>query len=118
MHVKKICQNTFANLHSIGRIRRYLDVNSTTRLVQALVMLRLDYNNALLYGLDPPRMRRVQNVAARVVSRTRKHDHITPVLRSLYWLPIQQRINFNILATTHKIMQGSAPASFAGSSGI
>ena len=49
-------------------------VHSTTRLVQALVMSRVDYNNALLYGLPKKSvapLQRVQNAAARVVSRTR-----------------------------------------------
>ena len=117
VHVKKVCQSAFANLHNIGRIRKYLDVNSTKRLVQALVMSRLDYNNALLYALPKKTvapLQRVQNAAARVVSRTRKRDHITPVLRSLHWLPIRQRIDFKILATTHKIVQGSAPAYLSG----
>jgi hypothetical protein len=54
IHVKKICQtcqSAFANLHSICRIRRYLDVDSTKKLVHALVISRLDYNNVLLFGL-------------------------------------------------------------------
>ena len=33
-------------------------------------------------------------------SRTRLHDHITPVLRDLHWLPIVQRCMFKILCIT------------------
>ena len=36
----------------------------------------------------------IQNAAARVLTRTRKYDHISPVLRSLYWLLVAQRIDF------------------------
>ena len=35
----------------------------------------------------------VQNAAARVVTRTRKYDHIKPVLKQLHWLPVSQRKN-------------------------
>ncbi len=30
----------------------------------------------------------VQNAAARVLTRTRKYDHISPVMSILYWVPI------------------------------
>uniref|UniRef100_A0A8C6TBF3 PKD/Chitinase domain-containing protein n=1 Tax=Neogobius melanostomus TaxID=47308 RepID=A0A8C6TBF3_9GOBI len=32
-------------------------------------------------------LQNIQNAAARVLTRTRKYDHISPVLRSLHWLP-------------------------------
>ena len=33
--------------------------------------------------------KRAQNRAARLVTRTKTQDHITPVLRDLHWLPVQ-----------------------------
>jgi hypothetical protein len=81
-------------------------------LVQALVISRLDYNNAHLFGLPKKTvapLQRVQNAAARVISRTRKRDHISPVLHSLHWLSIQQRIEYKLLNITYKIIQGRAP---------
>ena len=50
-HVDSLCRSAFYQLHCIGRIRRYLDVDSTKRLVHALVLSRLDCCNSLLYGL-------------------------------------------------------------------
>ena len=41
------------------------------------------------------------NAAARVVTLSPKFCHITPVLVNLYWLPIDLRIEFKILAVTH-----------------
>lgn len=38
--------------------------------------------------------------AAHLVSRTR--DHIPPILQKLHWLPVMQRIQFQILLNTHK----------------
>jgi len=35
----------------------------------------------------------VQKAAARLVSGARRHDHITPVLVSLHWLPVRQRLD-------------------------
>ena len=51
----------------------------------------------------------LQNAAARVVSFSRKHDHITPVLKSLHWLPVEQRIIFKVLLLIYHCTHGSAP---------
>ncbi len=52
----------------------------------------------------------IQNAAARVLTRSRKYDHITPVLQSLHWLPIKYRISYNILLLTYKALNGLVPA--------
>ena len=54
-------------------------------------------------------LQKVQNNAARVVSGSKRYDHITPVLKDLHWLPIRKRIEFKILLLTFKCMQGCAP---------
>ncbi|ROJ36101.1 RING finger protein 166 [Anabarilius grahami] len=51
----------------------------------------------------------VQNAAARVLTRTRNYDHISPVLSSLHWLPVKHRIDFKILLITYKALNGLAP---------
>ena len=58
-------------------------------LIHAFVTSHIDYCNSLLHGIDEQYLARVQllqNSAARMVTRTRKHDHITPVLIELHWL--------------------------------
>ncbi len=47
--------------------------------------------------------------AARILTRTRKSEHITPVLRSLHWLPVTFRIDFNdfkVLLLIYKPLNG------------
>ena len=51
----------------------------------------------------------MQNAAARLVTRTPKCDHITPVLKKLHWLPVAQRIDYKILLLTFKSLVGEAP---------
>ena len=51
----------------------------------------------------------VYNSAARIVSRTRKYEHITPVLIKLHWLPIKFRIKFKVLLLVYKALNGLAP---------
>ena len=69
-----------------------LTEDATKTVMQSLVMSRLDYCNALRIGIQQDliaKLQRLQNSAARIVSRTRKYEHITPVLIKLHWLPIK-----------------------------
>ena len=62
-------------------------------------MGRIDYCNSVLYGLPAPyinKLQPVQNAAARLICSVRRFIHVTPVLYSLHWLPVQIRIDFKI----------------------
>jgi len=45
--------------------------------------------------------------------KTRRADHITPILRKLHWLPVRKRFIFKILLFTYKILNGLAPCYLA-----
>ena len=80
--------------------------------MHAFVTSKLDTCNSLLYGLPKSqlsRLQRIQNTAARIVTRSRREDHITPVLMNLHWLPVEQRIEYKILLLTFKALHGLAP---------
>jgi len=48
------------------------------------------------------RLQGVQNAAARLVTGTRRRDHISPVLRQLHWLPVRQRVTFKLAVLVFK----------------
>ena len=56
------------------------------------------------------RLQKVQNYAARVITKTPKYDHITPVLADLHWLPVKYRIEYKILLYVYKALHEEAPA--------
>ena len=107
-----VCKIALIAVRKIGKIRRYLDYNTTIRLVHALITSRLDSCNSLLYGLPDKnltKLQRVQNTAARLVSCVSRSHHITPILHNLHWLPINFRIIYKILLITFKAYHGLAP---------
>jgi len=72
-------------------------MTNAEKLVHASMTSRLDYCNALLGGCPARiinKLQLVQNTAASVHTRTRKYDHISPVLSTLHWLPIKHCIHF------------------------
>ena len=112
VQIGQVCKGAWFHLRNIGKIRPFLDPSSTEKLIHAFVSSKLDVNNSLLYGIAKEKidkLQRVQNAAARLVTRTPKCDHITPVLKKLHWLPVAQRIDYKILLLTFKSLVGEAP---------
>ena len=106
-HVSAVCSTASLHIRNIGKIRHLLTQSITEKLVHA----RLDYCNSIMYGLPKrliQRLQRIQYTAARLVTRTNRDDHITPVLKRLHWLPVQERIIFKVLLLTYKTIHGSA----------
>lgn len=111
-HVQKLCQTAYFHLHRINSIRDCLNQQAAERLVLSLVTARLDYGNGLLIGLPGQlldKLQRVQNSAARIVTRTGRYEHITPVLKKLHWLPVRYRIQYKVLLLTFRALHGEAP---------
>ena len=88
-------------------------MNDSERIIHAFITSKLDCCNAILYGLPQAQLDKlqcIQNTAARIESKTKKSQHITPVLLSLHWLPIHKRIVFKLLLLTYKALNGQAPS--------
>ena len=84
--------------------KSYITNDSCKILVQALVISCLDYGNELLRGLPQvliERLQRIQNCAACLITRSRKSEHITPVLCELHWLPVKYRLRFKVNTFTY-----------------
>ena len=110
--VNQTTKSAYFHLRNISKVRKYLDIPTTKTLVQNLVISRIDYCNSLFANL-PLRLinkiQKVQNAAARVITKTKMRCHITPVLKELHWLPVRSRIQFKILLLTFKCLHEQAP---------
>ena len=81
-------------------------------MIHAFVTSRLDCCNSILYGLpmsELSKLQQLQNTVARLVTKAKKTDHITPVLRNLHRLSVRSRISYKILLLTYKALNGMAP---------
>lgn len=115
-HVAFVCKSCFVSLRDFRRIRRHLSKSDAVKVANALVGSRLDYCNSLFRGLkhfDLNRLQCVQNSLARIVCGTSRFSHITPVLRSLHWLPIKYRCIFKTLTIIFKYLDTDLPHYFA-----
>ena len=112
-HISNVTKVAFFHLRNISRIRAFVSQDDAKTLIHAFVFSRLDYCNALFSGLpkkSTDKLQLVQNAAARILTKTRMREHITPVLASLHWLPVVFRIDFKILLLVYKARNGLAPS--------
>ena len=63
-------------------------------------------------ALDLHRLQCVQDSHARIVANTTKYSHITPVRKSLHWLPIKHRSVFKMALLVYKFLHSDYPKFF------
>ena len=111
-NVANISKACFMQLRNLWSIKKFIGSDTLATLNHAFVTSKLDYGNALLYGIPKTtvsRLQYMQNCAARLIRGARKFNHVTPLLIDLHWLPMTYRPMFKILLTVFKIPQGRAP---------
>ncbi len=106
-HIAKTAWPCRFALFNIKKIRPFLLEHALQILVQALVLFRLVYCNALLAGLPASPIKPlqlIQNTAARYIFNEPKRMHVTPLFINLHWLPIAARIkiqSINVCLQNH-----------------
>ena len=108
--INSICQSAFYHLRNIAQISKHISFRHCETLIHAFVTSKIDHCNILLSGSLVRKLQYVQNSAARLLTGSIKHEHITRVLRDLHWLPVHERIRFKILLMTFKCLNQLAPS--------
>ena len=114
--IASVCRACYLELRRIGSVRHLLTEEATKTLISAFVLSRIDYCNSLLAGCPKYllfKLQKVQNNAARLVLRCSKSSHATPMLQSLHWLPIENRIVYKLSLLCYKSLNGLAPSYLA-----
>ena len=88
-HITAICRSTYFHIRNIGKLWNWnlLSYNACSTIIHALISCRLDYCNSLLYNVPThktDRLQRRQNQCARILTKSPRREHITPVLKSLH----------------------------------
>jgi len=99
-------------LRQIRSISRSVSQPVVQSLIVSLFVSRLDYGSATLGSLPACQLDRLQsvvNTAARLIYRSRKFDHVMPLLHNLHWLRIPERITFRLAVLAYRCQNGLAP---------
>jgi len=101
----------FSHLRCLHKLTSLLDIDAQKRLVFALILTRVDYCNSALAGLSDSALaplQRVLHATAPFVVDLQPRDHVTVALQTLHWLPVRQRITYNLCTLMHGVAFGYA----------
>ena len=114
IHIDEMKRKTFGTLLFINRIKDNLDRDTRIIVVQSLVLSIINYCSVIWGSANATQISRVQkmqNFAAKVAQgKSRKFDHVTPVLKELNWLNISKKITYDTLLTMFKFMHQIYPS--------
>ncbi len=106
-------KSCFFHLRLLAKVKVVLSTSIFEKLIHAFIFVRLDYCNSLYACVSQSlltRLQLVQNAAARLLMGVRKHQHISPILATLHWLPIPYRVYFKLLILVYKVLHNLAPS--------
>ena len=112
-HINTVCKSAFYHLRNLSRIRKFISTETAKTLVHGFISSKLDHCNSLLYNLPKyavKKLQYVQKAAARLITFSSKFNHITPILKDLHWLPINECIKFKISILTFKALHDLSPS--------
>jgi Reverse transcriptase (RNA-dependent DNA polymerase) len=112
-HIRAVCKACNYHTWALRHVRHLLTDDVAKTLACSIVGSRLDYCNVLLHGCPEAsivRLQRAQNALARVVLKVPRRTHAAPLLRSLHWLPVKQRVIFKLACVTYKVRTSKTPA--------
>ena len=81
--------------------------------VNALVFSRMYYCSSVWCNTSKKnfaKLQTLQNCAPRIVTKIKKYDHITPALKQLDWLPVDQMLRLRDTTMAFKCLKGLAPS--------
>ena len=86
-HISSVVKTCFHQLREFCHIRSFIPKSAAIIFANAFIYSRINYCNSLFYGLPKysiNRLQKIQNSVARIVTRTSRSSHITPILKSLH----------------------------------
>ena len=105
-------------MRQLRHIRRYLNFEAASTLINSFVMTRIDYYNSLFAAApvhQSDQLQRVLNSAARLLLRVPKSDwELRNKIRDrLHWLRAPERVSYKLRTLVYKGLHNIAPSYLA-----
>ena len=111
-HISKTVSSCFSKLYQINRVKESFDKETLKLLIISLVFSKMLYcptasSNTSSQNIN--KLQSIQNFARKIITNSRKFDHVTPLLRQLNWLTVKQLLYYRDSVLTYKCFKGLAP---------
>ena len=111
--VNTVCKTCNYHIRALRHIWNNLPMNVSKTVACSIAGSRLDYCNALLYGISDrniQKVQRVQNDLACFVLKAPRQTPTDQMLAILHWLPIDHRIRYKMAVLAYKSVRTVQPA--------
>ena len=111
-HITALTSSLLSTLCQINRVRHLFDKSILLVILNSLVFSKLFYCSTVWSGTTKQnicKLQLIQNFAARVLTGTKKFDHISPILNELGWLPVKVLLLQRDLTMMYKCLNGLTP---------
>jgi len=105
-YLSKAC---YYHIRQHHRIWPYLDSSTACTIATSIIHSKLDYYYSLYCKLPESQLFHFQRIQNSLVVKAPKSCHITPILRSLHWLRITERVEYKLLLLTYKVLTTTQP---------
>lgn len=104
-------KSSFVYLLLLLKTNTFLSASDFKKAISAVVSQEWTTVIRSIFGIGKAfaRLQNIQNAAARLIKSAKKMDHVTPLLRSLNWLPVQFRVHYKIIVLVFKALHNLAP---------
>ncbi|CAB4039973.1 Hypothetical predicted protein [Paramuricea clavata] len=111
-HVSLLVSSCMNKLCQINRAKNSFDTKTLSEVISSLVISKMVYCSSVWSNTSASNVKKVQsiqNIACKIVTKSRKFDHVTPLLRELNWLPVDKLLYFRDASLTYKCVNNLAP---------
>ena len=111
-HIHQLTSSCMTKLCQINRVKNSFDRDTLCTIISALVLSKLFYCSTVWSNTTATNIKKlqaVQNFACRIITKTKKFEHITPALREIKWLPVNEHLHYRDTVMTFRCMKGLAP---------
>ena len=110
-HVTSLSSSLLSTLCQVNRVRHLFSREILNTILNSLVFSKLFYCSTVWSGTSKDNVHKLQllqNFAARILTNTKKFDHISPILNELGWLTIEELLNLRDVIMIYKCINGLA----------
>ena len=107
-HISSLSSSLLFSLCQISRVRHLFSKEVLYIMINSIAFSKLFYCSAVWSVTY--KLQLLQNFAVRILTDTSKYDHITPVLKALGWLTIEEQIRLRDMTMMYKCVNNLVPA--------
>ena len=96
-HVLLLVSSCMNKLCQINCAKNSLDTKTLSEVISSLVISKMVYCSSVWSNTSASNVKKVQsiqNFACKIIMKSRKYDHVTPLLCELNWLPVDKLLYF------------------------